>query len=119
MLDEISGALLAALNEYCEGGGFKIVEEADLLRLVPATQEELSRRMSYLEDKRFIELRYAEDGAYCVRILPAGRGYGLQVKREQAEKTRSRRDLFFASALGAFAGGALSGTIVLLLSLLV
>ena len=119
MLDELSGELLTALNALADGVGFKVVEEGELLRLVPASSEELSRRMSYLEDRRLIELRYAEAGEYCVRILPAGRSYGMQTAREQAAQKRSRRDLFLASALGAFAGGALSGSIVLIISLLV
>lgn len=119
MLDELSGELLAALDTLVEGGGFKIVEEEDILHLVPAAAEEISRRMSYLEDKRLIDLKYAEAGEYCVRILAAGRGYGMQAAREKKAEQKERRDLFLASALGAFAGGALSGLLVLLISLLV
>lgn len=119
MLDEQTGALLSALDTLVEGGGFKIVEEEDLLRLVPLPQEEIARRMAYLEDRRLIDLRYAEAGEYCVRILAAGRGYGLQAAREKKAEQRERRDLFAASTLGAFAGGALSAGLVLLISLLV
>lgn len=119
MLDELTGELLSALNTIVEGGGFKIVEQEDILRLVPATAEEIAKRMSLLEDKRLIDLKYAEAGEYCVRVLAAGRGYGVQAARERQEEKKERRDLFFASLLGAFAGGALSGGLVLLISLLV
>ena len=119
MLDELSGGLLAALNALVEGGGFKIVEQEDILRLVHADAEEVARRMSCLEERRLIDLKYAEAGEYCVRILAAGRGYGMQAAREKQAERKERRDIFLSSALGAFAGGALSGLLVLLISLLV
>ncbi len=119
MLDELSIQLLSALDKLAGGGNFSVVEEEDILRLVPANGEEIARRMSYLEDRQFIDIRYAEAGEYCVRVLAAGRGYGATVAREKREVRRERRDLFLAATVGAFAGGALSGCIVLLLSLAV
>ncbi len=119
MLDETSGALLAKLNALCEGGGFKIIESAELCRMLPVEETELSRRMAYLAEKRLIELRYAEEGMYCVRTLPAGRVYAEAAAREARESLKNRRTLFFGAALGAFLGGSLAGIVVSLITLLV
>ncbi len=119
MLDELSAGVLSALNALVGGAGYSIVEEGDISRVYPAAGEEIAKAIAALEDRRLIDLRYAEAGEYCVRVLAAGRGYGLQAEREKREERRERRDLFLASALGAFAGSALSAGLVLLISLLV
>ncbi len=111
--------LLSALNTLAEGGGFKIVEEADILRLVPANAEEIARRMAYLEDRQFIDLRYAEAGEYCVRVLAAGRVCVAAADREKGEKVRFSRKIFLCAMLGSFAGGLLAGTVAFLIALAV
>lgn len=112
MLDKDATALLAAVNEACRGGGFKIVEEEDFVRAVP--KEAIPRTLSLLEENHFIELRYAEEGTYCVRTMPEGIRYLELSKREQAERERTRRDVF----LGAFFGSAAGSAAVILLELL-
>lgn len=119
MLDETSGRLLEALTALGEGGGYKVVEEEELMRLVPANADEIARRMAYLEDRRLIDLRYAEAGEYCVRVLAAGRSYGAAAALEKREEKRERRDLLLVSFFGAFAGGAAAAALMLLLSLAV
>ena len=116
MLDEASEKLLAALAND-PGGGFRVVEEGELC--TGLSPEQFSRSMSLLEAQGLLELRYAEDGAYCLRLLPASRGYIERERSEALRARKNRRDFFLFSMLGAFAGGALSGGIVLMISLLV
>ncbi len=109
--------MLAAVNEACRGGGFKIIEEDDLARVVP--QEEVQKTLAYLEQKRLIELRYAEEGTYCVRTMPEGRSYLERVKRETAERDRSRRAIFWGAFFGAAAGGFAAALIAIAAALLI
>ena len=105
MLDERSAALLAAINGACTGGGFKIIEQEELSRMIPEGTEDVEKTLAYLEEKRLIELRYAEAGTYCVRPMPAGRTFAERAEREKREKEKSRSDVLRYAALGAFFGG--------------
>ncbi len=118
MLDECSAALLAAVNDACVGGGFIILEERELLRAFPGGEGDVGKTLAYLADKKLIELRYAEDGTYCVRTMPAGRSYAERTEREKREREKSRRDLLLWSFCGSFLGGALVALIGTLLGVL-
>ncbi len=108
--------MLAAVNEACRGGGFKIIEEDDLARIVP--KEDVGKTLSLLEEKRLIELRYADEGTYCVRTMPEGRSYLERVRRENAERERGRRDTVLGAFFGALAGGFAAALLVGLVALL-
>lgn len=117
MLDEISAAALAAVNDACPGGGFKILEEEDLARLLPAgtdTEATLLR----LAEEHLIELRYAEGGTYCVRTMPEGRDYAERRLREQTERRILSRAALSSAFWGAFAGGLLAALLTGLVGLL-
>lgn len=111
-LDERTGALLERLGDLCTGGGYHLLEEADLAGFVP--EGALPETLSYLADCRCIELRYAEEGTYCLRLLPAGRvhaAYARERARESAVRIRN-------TAIAAFFG-ALAGSLLCLVPLLV
>lgn len=117
MLDENCAALLAAINGACIGGGFKIIEEQELARCLPE-EGNIVRMLSQLEEKKLIELRYAEEGTYCVRPMPAGRTFAERVQREKFEARRSRREVLVCAVLGAFFGAFTAALLVGLLELL-
>ena len=79
MLDVRTSLLLEKINTLCGEGGFQIAEESDLLASFPAAykvgKDELSRIMRHLEASGYIEIKYAEDGVYCLCPLPQGRLY--------------------------------------------
>ncbi len=104
MLDEGARALLAAVCGLCKQEGFQIVEEGDLQRSGIAA-EAVRPTMALLEEKKLIELRYAEGGIYCVRPLPAGKGYLAREACERKEREKLKRGVFLFAALGALAGG--------------
>ena len=118
MLDEKSTAILSAINELCPGGGFEIVEEQELVRAVPEGKGDVARILAFLEEKRLIELRYADEGTYCVRTMPAGRTFAERSERERLARVRGRREVLYAAAAGGFLGGLAAGLIVLLLALI-
>lgn len=118
MLDERTGVLLEGLSGICGDGGFKLAEEKELLSCLPQTagvgREELRRILSYLEERHYIEIKYAEEGLYCLSLLPGGRMYLETVRRERRAGTRRRMELFLFSALGALLGSLLAVLSVLL-----
>lgn len=115
MLDERTGLLLSAVNESCVNGSFKIVEEGELLRVFPKTLgvdgQTLRAMLSYLEDRGYIEVGYAEEGEYCVRPLPEGRTYFERLKREGKARVRRRIEAFLLALFGGFTGGFLGALI--------
>ena len=121
MLDEKTGALLAAINERC-GEGYKIIEERELEeRLAPrggADRGEIRAMLSFVEAERFIEIRYAEDGLYCVRPLAEGKKYFEQERLRERNFRVRRRDEFLLSFSGALLGGFLGALFFWAVSLL-
>lgn len=108
MLDKRTGVLLSKLNEVCAEGSFKLVEEDELLSCFPARfgvdKEGLAQIMTYLEEHKYVEIRYAEEGEYCVCVLPEGRKYSETVREEKTTSSRRRRDTVLMTAVGAFLG---------------
>ena len=121
MLDERTGVLLNKINELCGESGYKIAEEGELLSCFPsymkADSGELKRNLLYLEERRYIDVKYAEDGVYCLCPLPEGRLYFETAREKRYEGARRRRELFLTTALGAFLGAVLGSLLVLLLSI--
>lgn len=120
MLDERTGILLHKLNELCAGGGFRIVEEDELISYFTgkngAGGEDVRAMLEYLRTGGFVDLQYAEEGVYCVRTLPEARRYEEDVRESRRAETRSRRTGLLFSAVGGFLGALLGAAVVLAVS---
>lgn len=122
MLDKRTGILLGKINEICSEGSYKVVEEGELLSCFPARyavdRDGLATMMTYLEEHSYIDVRYAEEGVYCVTPLPEGRKYTESAREERTTSFRRRRDTVLLTAvgafLGAFAGAILAGIVMIL-----
>ena len=118
MLDRRTGLLLKKLNALCQSAAFCMVEEEDLI-FEGEDGESVKGMLGFLEDRGYLELSYAEEGEYCVRILPEGRLYSERAAAEKQEEIRrGRRETlcsFLGALLGAFVGGGLIALIVALL----
>ncbi len=118
MLDKRTSALLFKINALCRTGSYQIVEESDLLSCFPEKTamdtDGLRRILSYLKERGYIDIRYAEDGIYCLCPLPDGRLYFENALRERSDSARRNRSVFAVTALGAFLGslfGALAAVL--------
>ena len=118
MLDGRTSALLEKINGLCGEGGFKIAEEGDLLSCFPpsdgAGKADLKRMLADLEERRYIEVKYADEGVYCLCPLPEGRLYSEQARQRRLETRSRRREIFLFSLSGAFFGALMGALIVLL-----
>lgn len=121
MLDERTGLLLSAVNESCEKGSFKIVEESELLECFPKTMqvdgESLKAMLAYLQEHGYLEIGYAEEGEYCVRPMPEGRLYFERIKSEKRERIIRRIEAFLLALFGGLAGGFLGALTASVLSI--
>ena len=102
-LDERTGVLLERLETLCAGGGYHIFEGADLAP--DAGAEELGALLSCLAQLRCVEVRYAEGGTYCLKLLPAGRAYAARARERLREEKLRLKYTVLSAFFGALAGG--------------
>lgn len=108
MLDKRTHLLLSRIAFLCSDGSYHVVEERDLLSCFPeklkTDGEGLIHMLKYLREHGYIDVKYAEEGVYCISPLPEGRMYDERMKRERREGIERRIALFVFTLLGAFAG---------------
>ncbi len=111
MLDTRTAALLAHLNGLCREGKYEVVEADELLSCFPPKagmdRENLQKTLAYLSENGYVDIRYEEDGLYCLCPLPAGRLYTEHARAAKRDAFRRRRDTVLLAAAGAFVGGFL------------
>lgn len=115
-MDKRTNCLLKKINESCEEGSYRILEEAELLECFPSKlkmdQAGLKHCIDYLKAHGYIDIKYEEAGVYCVCPLPEGRGYFEFAKEAKTENFSRRRETVLLAAAGAFVGAFLGSLIV-------
>lgn len=118
MLDLRTSVLLEAINTYCSEGSYRVVERAELLDYFPEKYavdgEGLSHMLEFLQQRQYIDIKYADDSVCCVSPLPAGRLYFEKSQEEKTENYLRYRRVALASLIGAFVGAFLAGLLSLL-----
>ncbi len=122
MLDERTATLLHRVNELCREGKYEIIEEGELLSgFAPRAgmdTDNLKKTVEFLAERGYIDVKYAENGTYCMCPLPDGRQYSERVRAQRSDVLRRRRDMVLTTALGAFVGGFLGSLLAWLVSAL-
>ncbi|MDE6273669.1 MAG: hypothetical protein K2L87_01310 [Clostridiales bacterium] len=123
MMDKRTTYLLNKINELCSEGSYKIVEQDELLGCFPQKLkmdgDGLGQCLGYLKEHRLIDVKYAEEGVYCLCPLPEGRTYFESVKEQKSDAFRRRRDIVLMTALGAFFGAFIGSVCAWLLTTLI
>ena len=118
-MDKRTTYLLNKINELCSEGSYKIVESDELLSCFPEKLkmdgDGLGQCLTYLKEHRLIDVKYAEEGVFCLCPLPEGRTYFESVKEKKSDAFRRRRDIVLMTALGAFVGAFVGSICVWLL----
>lgn len=119
MLDRRTETLLQKLNALCNRAAFCIVSEEELL-FAGEDSESVKGMLGFLQDRGYLNLSYAAEGEYCVRILPEGRLYFERAAAENQEAKRRARQgalcALFGALLGSFLGGGIVALIVAIVS---
>ena len=118
MLDRRTERLLQKLNALCKSAAFCIVGEEDLL-FAGEDSESVKGMLGFLQDRGYLNLSYAQEGEYCVRILPEGRLYFERAASENQEEKRRSRTQALCALCGAFLGSFLGGGLIALIVALV
>ncbi len=119
MLDAKTTAVLAHLNALCEGGGYKIIEEKDVLSALSGEEKMESTAfreiMRFLAEREWISVKYEGEGQYCLSVLPKGRTVlESQGAKESENKMLFVKTPFSAGFLGGLTGALLGAVIVAL-----
>ncbi len=116
MLDKLTAAVLAAVNELA-GGAYKVIEAKELADVLPAKYKAYERglcdALKYLGARGYVDIRYEDGGTFCLRSLPKGRAY--TERGEEEKKERRTKGGLLALFFGSFAGGALGALVTGLL----
>ena len=110
MLDNKTTKLLAQLVKICEGGGYKIIEKAELSK----DNAELGNIIQYLQDTNNIDVKYSDDKVFCLTVLPNGRAE-IENTRKKVNRAKIANKTLMVMAIVCFAAafvGAFLGTIL-------
>lgn len=117
MLDKRTSFLLKKIDELCDDGKYKIVDESDLLSFFPAeygvTRDSLKEMLSFLRSHEYINVKYSDRGMFCLCPLPSGRIYVEKDKERKREDQRKYLLPCCLSFLGGFVGSFLSALLLL------
>ncbi len=120
MLDVRTATLLRHVNTLCAAGKYEVIEEDELLSCFsPKTEmdkESLAKTVEYLTERKFIDVKYAENGVYCLCPLPEGRLYAERVQTAKSDGKRRRRDMVCTTAIGAFVGAFLGSLVAVFIA---
>ncbi len=123
MLDYRTATLLRFVNERCKEGKYEIVESDELLSCFPPKagmdDENLKKTVNFLAEQGYLDIKYAEDGVYCLCPLPEGRLYAERVQSAKSDGKRRRRDMVLTTAIGAFVGAFVGSLVAVLIASLI
>ena len=117
MIDAKTTAVLAHLNALCVGGGYKIIEEKEVLSALSGEEQMESTTfreiMRFLTEREWVSVKYEGEGQYCLSVLPKGRTVlETQGAKQVGTPYFSLKSPFSAGFLGGLTG-ALLGAIAI------
>ncbi len=122
ILDGRTETLLLTINSLCGAGKYEVLEEEELLSNFSKKEkmdaESLKKTMDYLVEHEYIDVKYSEEGLYCVCPLPAGRAYSERAKEVSRDGAKRRLDTVLVTAIGAFVGGFVGSLVAWLITTL-
>ncbi len=94
--------ILKILKNEIPNGNFALIESKDIIASLPNKYkldiESISKALSYLERNEFINIKYADDGLYCLCILPKTD----QILEKQIETKRKNSKIYWIIILITF-----------------
>ena len=122
MLDKATSNVLSIVNDLCKENIYVVIKNADitpnLTKKNKLTDEGINDTINYLAEREYVKLKYAQEGTYCLTMLPKGRLFNEEQNEQKfnlkQENKRNLKFLFkiaFISALFSFLGAA--GAVIL------
>jgi hypothetical protein len=118
MLDKKTSNVLGAVNEQCKDNNYVVIKNEDitphLTKKNKLSNDAIKETISYLAEREYIKLKYADEGTYCLTILPKGRLFDEEQKEkhyfareEQIRNLKFLLKIMVVSAVFSFIGAAL------------
>jgi len=107
MLDKLNNKLLKILNMECTGANYKVVEIEEILGKMnrfKLDREGLVRNLEYLQEREYLDLKFAGDEELCLALLPKGRLYSEDIQRERRVKNAYLRLTLIVGLISALCG---------------
>lgn len=118
MLDKLTKYVLDKINAASDGS-YKVMDAEDFLSALPArmTADEngVSNAVKYLSERGYVDLKYADNGTYCVCSMPKGRQYVETARVSDTDASRIKRSFFAAACAGGLFGALIGGALVALI----
>lgn len=89
MLDKLNSKLIKILNEHCTGANYKVIEIDEILPKMARfklDKEGLLKNLEYLQEREFVDLKFAGDTELCLALLPKGRLHSEEIQSERKVK---------------------------------
>jgi len=89
MLDKLNSRLIKILNEECTGANYKVIEIDAILNKMARFKLEkdgLIKNLEYLQEREFVDLKFAGDTELCLALLPKGRLHSEETHNEKKMK---------------------------------
>ncbi len=119
MLDRRCFALLDIVNSQCQNSGYKVIEIADLVTMMPkefgCDKENLRECISALSEREYISVKYEDEKEICLSPLPKGRMVFENKKETESNETSLKRSYFLFGFLGAFTGSLIMTLITVII----
>lgn len=117
MLDKATASVLGIINEQCPDNNYIVIKNADITphlgRKNKLTDEAINDTVQYLAEREYIKLKYAEEGTYCLTMLPKGKLFDedqkaqkLGIKQENKRHLRFLLKIAIVSGVCSFLGAA-------------
>ena len=121
MLDKRTLKFLRVIAKICEDGSYKIIEKSFLTTEMNPKKTDaaaLDQMVRFLQDNEMIDVKYSDEGVYCLSVLPKGRvaneggsragGNGI-ARTDVKGLVLLAIAVFLASFVGAILGTLLAG----------
>ena len=121
MLDEMTFALLNAINLECQNGGYKVFAIKDLLFLMGKysfDEYDLLESVERLKNHQYISVKYQDDNEICLAPLVKGKIESEDRLQHQIAQSEEQKKHFFYSFLGGACGSALVFSAVVIIKVL-
>ena len=111
MLDKLTKFVLDKINAASDGS-YKVMDAEDFLS---ADENGVSNAVKYLSERGYVDLKYADNGTYCVCSMPKGRQYVETARVSDTDASRIKRSFFAAACAGGLFGALIGGALVALI----
>lgn len=118
MLDKLTQSVLDKINTDSDGS-YKVMDSSDFLSALPsgmtADENGVSNAIKYLSDRGYVDLKYSDNGTYCVCSMPKGRQYSENAPIALSENPKRGRTYFAIAFAGGFLGALAGGAVIALI----